>query len=87
MFDLYCDVLIGRVNMADYLLVQESNEPQPPPTKRVASLDVFRGLTVLLMIFVDDVGGAYPRIDHAPWNGLTLAVRFGWKKKNILYIK
>lgn len=26
-----------------------------------------------LMILVDDAGGAYPRIDHSPWNGCTLA--------------
>lgn len=25
------------------------------------------------MILVDDGGGAYPRIDHSPWNGCTLA--------------
>jgi predicted acyltransferase len=25
------------------------------------------------MILVDDAGGVYPRIDHSPWNGCTLA--------------
>lgn len=25
------------------------------------------------MVLVDDAGGAYPRIDHSPWNGCTLA--------------
>ncbi|KAK8621079.1 hypothetical protein V6N13_067522 [Hibiscus sabdariffa] len=42
-------------------------------TKRVATLDAFRGLTIVLMILVDDAGGAYARIDHSPWNGCTLA--------------
>ncbi|KAJ9184344.1 hypothetical protein P3X46_004076 [Hevea brasiliensis] len=42
-------------------------------TKRVATLDAFRGLTVALMILVDNAGEAYPRIDHSPWNGCTLA--------------
>ncbi|EXB75886.1 hypothetical protein L484_022563 [Morus notabilis] len=42
-------------------------------SKRVATLDVFRGLTIVLMILVDDAGGAYSRIDHSPWNGCTLA--------------
>ncbi|PKA62395.1 heparan-alpha-glucosaminide N-acetyltransferase [Apostasia shenzhenica] len=42
-------------------------------SKRLASLDAFRGLTIVLMILVDDAGGAYERIDHAPWNGCTLA--------------
>ncbi|KAK7270018.1 hypothetical protein RIF29_22867 [Crotalaria pallida] len=41
--------------------------------RRVVSLDVFRGLTVALMILVDDVGGIIPEINHSPWNGLTLA--------------
>jgi len=30
-------------------------------------------LNVQLMVLVDDAGGAYPRIDHSPWNGCTLA--------------
>ncbi|GJN28342.1 hypothetical protein PR202_gb16452 [Eleusine coracana subsp. coracana] len=42
-------------------------------SKRVAALDAFRGLTIVLMILVDDAGGAYERIDHSPWNGCTLA--------------
>ncbi|KAK4395702.1 Heparan-alpha-glucosaminide N-acetyltransferase [Sesamum angolense] len=40
---------------------------------RLVSLDVFRGLTVVLMIVVDDAGGILPTINHSPWNGLTLA--------------
>ncbi|TYH20263.1 hypothetical protein ES288_A05G417600v1 [Gossypium darwinii] len=46
---------------------------QQPPQHRLISLDVFRGLTVVLMILVDDVGGILPAINHSPWNGLTLA--------------
>ncbi|XWS66822.1 hypothetical protein CRYUN_Cryun05aG0233900 [Craigia yunnanensis] len=42
-------------------------------TKRVATLDAFRGLTIVLMILVDDAGEEYARIDHSPWNGCTLA--------------
>ncbi|PRQ43636.1 putative heparan-alpha-glucosaminide N-acetyltransferase [Rosa chinensis] len=42
-------------------------------SKRVATLDAFRGLTIVVMILVDDAGGAYSRIDHSPWNGCTLA--------------
>ncbi|WRX09130.1 Heparan-alpha-glucosaminide N-acetyltransferase [Theobroma cacao] len=41
--------------------------------QRLVSLDVFRGLTIVLMILVDDVGGLLPAINHSPWNGLTLA--------------
>ncbi|XP_006577710.3 heparan-alpha-glucosaminide N-acetyltransferase [Glycine max] len=57
--------------------VQQIAEQEQPPvkqkTKRVATLDAFRGLTIVLMILVDDAGEAYPRIDHSPWNGCTLA--------------
>ncbi|KAJ7519514.1 hypothetical protein O6H91_20G042500 [Diphasiastrum complanatum] len=40
---------------------------------RVATLDVFRGLTVAIMILVDDAGSYWPKINHSPWNGCTLA--------------
>ncbi|KAK4742254.1 hypothetical protein SAY87_000255 [Trapa incisa] len=40
---------------------------------RLSSLDVFRGLTVILMILVDDAGGIFPAINHSPWDGVTLA--------------
>ncbi|XVF32854.1 hypothetical protein REPUB_Repub17cG0118500 [Reevesia pubescens] len=56
-----------------------SNEPDAlklTPThsnQRLLSLDVFRGLTVALMILVDDAGGAFPSINHAPWFGVTIA--------------
>ncbi|KAH9658248.1 DUF1624 domain-containing protein [Citrus sinensis] len=53
-----------------------SNSKQTRPQhqqRRLISLDVFRGLTVALMILVDDVGGILPAINHSPWNGLTLA--------------
>jgi heparan-alpha-glucosaminide N-acetyltransferase len=26
-----------------------------------------------IMILVDDAGGVYPSINHAPWDGITLA--------------
>ncbi|RHN48535.1 putative heparan-alpha-glucosaminide N-acetyltransferase [Medicago truncatula] len=58
--------------------IAEQDDQQPvllvkQKTKRVATLDAFRGLTIVLMILVDDAGGAYSRIDHSPWNGCTLA--------------
>ena len=42
--------------------------------KRLLSLDVFRGLTVALMILVNnpgDWGHIYAPLDHAEWNGCT----------------
>ncbi|XP_073009907.1 uncharacterized protein [Typha latifolia] len=52
------------------------HSPPPPPSdpkQRLASVDVFRGLTVALMILVDFAGGAFPSINHSPWFGVTLA--------------
>lgn len=56
--------------------VEEDEPPKrrtPSQHARLASLDVVRGFTITLMIFVDDVGDAYPTINHSPWNGVTLA--------------
>ncbi|CAH9073823.1 unnamed protein product [Cuscuta epithymum] len=55
--------------------VAEMDKEEKPleKTKRLASLDIFRGLTVALMVLVDDAGGEWPVIGHAPWNGCNLA--------------
>lgn len=47
--------------------------PAPKPKSRLLSLDIVRGFTVLLMVFVDEIGGAYPHLNHSPWNNITLA--------------
>lgn len=43
--------------------------------RRLVSLDVLRGLTVMLMIFVNNGAGhhIFPMLQHAKWNGMTLA--------------
>ncbi|KAL1198022.1 hypothetical protein V5N11_018308 [Cardamine amara subsp. amara] len=61
-----------------HLLVPEEEEAASARSlagnrRRLASLDIFRGLTVALMILVDDAGGDWPVIAHAPWNGCNLA--------------
>ncbi len=46
-----------------------------PPSPRVLSIDVLRGLTIAFMILVNDPGDwahTYAQLDHAPWNGFTL---------------
>ncbi|XP_057337427.1 heparan-alpha-glucosaminide N-acetyltransferase-like [Microplitis mediator] len=40
---------------------------------RVRSIDAFRGIAVLLMIFVNNGGGKYKFFNHSPWYGLTVA--------------
>ena len=49
----------------------------PPPSvgsKRLESLDIFRGLTIAGMILVNDPGNwsaVYPQLLHSEWNGCT----------------
>ncbi|HEY9597229.1 MAG TPA: heparan-alpha-glucosaminide N-acetyltransferase domain-containing protein, partial [Cyanophyceae cyanobacterium] len=50
-----------------------SDEPQTP-SKRLISLDVFRGITIAGMILVNMAGvadQAYPPLLHSDWNGCT----------------
>ncbi|XP_058004601.1 uncharacterized protein LOC131180828 isoform X1 [Hevea brasiliensis] len=60
---------------ADYGLLQIDDEQLKSykRSSRVASLDVFRGLCIFLMMLVDYVGSIFPIIAHSPWNGLRLA--------------
>ena len=48
---------------------------QTPRTPRLISLDVFRGLTIALMIIVNSPGNQspYSLLEHSVWNGCTLA--------------
>ncbi|KAI5577556.1 hypothetical protein BDE02_09G121100 [Populus trichocarpa] len=63
--------------MADLLhkplldIEEQLHTSKKPP--RAASLDVFRGLCVFLMMLVDYGGAIIPIIAHSPWNGLHLA--------------
>ncbi|XP_055529975.1 heparan-alpha-glucosaminide N-acetyltransferase [Wyeomyia smithii] len=46
---------------------------------RLRSLDTFRGIAIMLMIFVNSGGGQYWWIEHATWNGLHVAdLVFPW---------
>jgi predicted acyltransferase len=57
----------------DELHMQSIARPAP---QRVLSVDVLRGLTIALMILVNDPGDphcVYPQLQHAEWNGYTAA--------------
>ncbi|XP_021275068.1 heparan-alpha-glucosaminide N-acetyltransferase [Herrania umbratica] len=60
------------ISNSTHLARRRQQQPQHAQ-QRLVSLDVFRGLTIVLMILVDDAGGLLPAINHSPWNGLTLA--------------
>lgn len=40
---------------------------------RIRSVDTFRGISILLMIFVNNGGGSYFFFNHSAWFGLTVA--------------
>jgi predicted acyltransferase len=68
--------------MPQALSHQPAAQPSSPATSvtttapaRVLSIDVLRGLTIALMILVNDPGDwahTYAQLDHATWNGFTL---------------
>lgn len=41
-------------------------------SKRLVSVDTFRGICVVLMVFVNSGGGSYWWIGHSEWNGATM---------------
>ncbi|XP_034748624.1 heparan-alpha-glucosaminide N-acetyltransferase isoform X2 [Etheostoma cragini] len=61
-------------------LVADNILPPPPsPSKRLRSLDTFRGIALVIMIFVNYGGGRYWFFKHESWNGLTVAdLVFPW---------
>uniref|UniRef100_A0A674A238 Heparan-alpha-glucosaminide N-acetyltransferase n=1 Tax=Salmo trutta TaxID=8032 RepID=A0A674A238_SALTR len=49
------------------------------PSRRLRSLDTFRGLSLVIMVFVNYGGGRYWFFRHESWNGLTVAdLVFPW---------
>lgn len=54
------------------LVIGEDIKP-PQPKKRLLSLDVLRGITVVGMILVNNAGGklSYDSLHHSAWNGMT----------------
>lgn len=60
-------------------LVVEHTPTKRKHPNRLKSLDVFRGLSIILMIFVNYGGGQYWFFKHSIWNGLTVAdLIFPW---------
>ncbi|XP_015177917.1 PREDICTED: heparan-alpha-glucosaminide N-acetyltransferase-like [Polistes dominula] len=63
----------------DLSVLQESERQIQPAinvtrlSTRVQSVDTFRGIAILLMIFVNNGGGEYVFFNHSAWFGLTVA--------------
>lgn len=50
-----------------------SSQPPVATKKRLRALDTFRGIAIVLMIFVNSGGGGYRWLRHATWDGLYVA--------------
>ncbi|KAL4640292.1 heparan-alpha-glucosaminide N-acetyltransferase isoform X1 [Arapaima gigas] len=48
--------------------------PRPGPGNRLRSLDTFRGLSLVIMVFVNYGGGRYWFFKHESWNGKSFTV-------------
>ena len=63
----------------DTVQLVETAEAEAKQSRRVKSLDAFRGLSITIMVFVNYGGGSYYFFNHSPWNGLTVAdLVFPW---------
>ncbi|KAM8939872.1 heparan-alpha-glucosaminide N-acetyltransferase [Pelodytes ibericus] len=70
---------LGSPSRAD-LFGQESQQGAwNSSSLRLRSLDTFRGIAIVIMVFVNYGGGGYWFFKHQSWNGLTLAdLVFPW---------
>ncbi|XP_062935888.1 heparan-alpha-glucosaminide N-acetyltransferase isoform X2 [Cynocephalus volans] len=58
---------------------QPGTRRPPPSPHRLRCVDTFRGIALILMVFVNYGGGKYWYFRHASWNGLTVAdLVFPW---------
>ncbi|XP_012939441.1 heparan-alpha-glucosaminide N-acetyltransferase [Aplysia californica] len=73
MSDLGTPTNISRVDDSS------GSEVKVPVKERLKSLDTFRGIAIIIMIFVNYGGGKYWFFKHSKWNGLTVAdLVFPW---------
>ncbi|EGC32733.1 hypothetical protein DICPUDRAFT_49381 [Dictyostelium purpureum] len=63
----------------EYQLISSVERENNKKKDRLKSLDVFRGFSITIMIFVNYGGGGYWFFNHSYWNGLTVAdLVFPW---------
>ncbi|KFZ66804.1 Heparan-alpha-glucosaminide N-acetyltransferase [Podiceps cristatus] len=78
------DHLINSESRSPNTAESVSSDPAPrlwstASRQRLRSLDTFRGLSLIIMVFVNYGGGKYWFFKHESWNGLTVAdLVFPW---------
>lgn len=68
------DAIVTATPRVETSKVETSNKATPKKSGRLVSLDVFRGMTIIGMVIVNNPGtwsAIYPPLDHAEWNGWT----------------
>ncbi|XP_053559177.1 heparan-alpha-glucosaminide N-acetyltransferase [Bombina bombina] len=70
---------LGSPNRADLCTAESPQGIWNSSSQRLRSLDTFRGLALIIMVFVNYGGGGYWFFKHQSWNGLTVAdLVFPW---------
>ncbi|XP_029354860.1 heparan-alpha-glucosaminide N-acetyltransferase isoform X2 [Echeneis naucrates] len=70
---------LGSPGRTVTLITDNILPPPPSASKRLRSLDTFRGISLVIMVFVNYGGGRYWFFRHESWNGLTVAdLVFPW---------
>ncbi|KAG9480443.1 hypothetical protein GDO78_012091 [Eleutherodactylus coqui] len=70
---------LGSPNRADLCSQDAHYTTWNTVPQRLRSLDTFRGLSLIIMVFVNYGGGGYWFFKHQSWNGLTIAdLVFPW---------
>nr|CAH7743930.1 unnamed protein product [Callosobruchus chinensis] len=69
---------LGSSSVSAPLVIERVPSAKKHP-HRIKSVDIFRGLCIILMIFVNYGGGQYWFFKHSVWNGITIAdLVFPW---------
>lgn len=67
-------VTIENTKKYNAMLADEEKPLLSAPSSRVATIDVFRGMDICLMIFANYGAGQYKHaLMHATWDGITLS--------------
>lgn len=79
---IYFITRFAAVIFGKYFVIETANSssdqlnndtPSKTPSNRLGSLDAFRGLAIVSMIFANSGCGKYYWLEHAPWNGIHAA--------------
>ncbi|XP_043276556.1 heparan-alpha-glucosaminide N-acetyltransferase-like [Venturia canescens] len=63
---------VGNSNVNDERSGDEAAAGSRPRGRRIFSIDTFRGISILTMIFVNNGAGGYFLLEHATWDGLLI---------------